>query len=362
MYRDLKNDIIINGKIGKGYSIGKGVKQGDALSCSLFLLAIEPVIRNINNNVTITPIHNERIAYTWPKVVAYADDITVISVNSSNSVKAIFKEYERLTLASGLKLNDDKTERFDITGREVDRHMANYAHEIEYCGVRHIITPLEQVKINGILFHTNKRTMAELNFNTMKDKMVRHFNNWSRRSLSLLGKIQIIKTFGLSQYLYSLAVIDLEEDHWTEVNKLINKFIWNKHFSPLPAPHRIKNDIIHRKLCNGGFGMIRLRSVNAATRLKRCAKLAEQRIHPVWALQAAFRMDCHLQERPLLNIVDVTSDVISRLRKLTLDAYSKIPQEVALADLVLHKKLLGCKIKNLIEPTKHLSIEYARLQ
>jgi len=50
LYKDLHNDIIINGKIGKGYKIGNGVKQGDALSCSLFLLAIEPVIRNINAN------------------------------------------------------------------------------------------------------------------------------------------------------------------------------------------------------------------------------------------------------------------------------------------------------------------------
>ncbi len=362
LYADLKNDIIINGKVGKGYSIGNGVKQGDALSCSLFLLAIEPVIRNINKNADITQIHNERINYTWPKVVAYADDITVITTNSAGSAKEVFKEYERLTLASGLKLNADKTERFDITGSDVDLQLASSAYEVEYCGVRHRISPLEQVKINGITFHINRRRMAELNYLCMKDKMVRHFSNWSKRSLTLLGKIQIIKTFGLSQYLYSLAVINLDNDHWAEVKKLINKFLWNKHFSALPAPHRIKSDIIHQKICNGGFGMINLHSVSTATRLKRCSKLAEQRTHPVGALQVALRMGCHLQEKAVVDIDDVTSEVVKTLRKLHLQAYGEISLETAITDMILHKKLLGCEIKNLIDPLKRHSIEYARLR
>jgi hypothetical protein len=52
LYKDLRNDILINGKIGTGYNLGNGVKQGDALSCSLFILAMEPLIRNINNSAT----------------------------------------------------------------------------------------------------------------------------------------------------------------------------------------------------------------------------------------------------------------------------------------------------------------------
>ena len=204
--------------------------------------------------------------------------------------------------------------------------------------------------------------MAELNYNNMRDKMVAHFKNWSKRSLTLLGKIQIIKMFGLSQYLYSLAVIDIDTDHWGEINKLISKFLWNKHFSALPAPHRIKKDIIHQKVCNGGFGMIHLQSVVSATRLKRCSKLLAERLHPVGTLQAALSMDCHLQVKAKAEIDDVTSDVIRTLRKVHLQAYGKIPLDMAMADLVLQKKLLGCKIINLVNPLKRASIEYGRLR
>ena len=68
--------------------------------------------------------------------------------------------------------------------------------------------------------------MKKLNFENMKAKMDRHFTEWSKRGLSLLGKIQIVKTFGLSQYLYALAVTDISTEQWQTVNKLIYKFIW----------------------------------------------------------------------------------------------------------------------------------------
>jgi len=110
LYKDLRNDIIINGKIGKGYSLGNGVKQVDALSCSLFILAMEPLLRNIAKNNTITAVGSRTLNYTWPKIIGYADDVTIITENTNNSVKQIFHEYEKLTKASGLKLNADKTE------------------------------------------------------------------------------------------------------------------------------------------------------------------------------------------------------------------------------------------------------------
>ena len=96
-------------KLEKDIVLVMGVKQGDALSCSLFILAMEPLLRNITKNNTITAIKSRTIDYTWPKIIGYADDVTIITENSNNSVKQIFHEYERLTKASRLKLNADKT-------------------------------------------------------------------------------------------------------------------------------------------------------------------------------------------------------------------------------------------------------------
>ena len=50
LYKDLKSNIILNGKAVDGYRILKGVKQGDALSCILFIMCMEPLLRNVKEN------------------------------------------------------------------------------------------------------------------------------------------------------------------------------------------------------------------------------------------------------------------------------------------------------------------------
>ena len=44
LYNELKSDILVNGKIISGYRICRGVKQGDALSCILFIMCMEPLL------------------------------------------------------------------------------------------------------------------------------------------------------------------------------------------------------------------------------------------------------------------------------------------------------------------------------
>ncbi len=265
LYKDLENDIIINGRIGKGYKICNGVKQGDALSCSLFILAIEPLIRNITNNVSIRAVQSERLNFVWPKLVAYADDITVLTCNERDAVNAIFTEYSRLTNASGLMLNADKTEKFDLHSRNVvgpERQVT-----VCYGGQNHELESQDSIKLNGIIFMKQTAAMRQANYEITLNKMINHFKEWGRRSLSLLGKIQIIKTFGISQYLYALAVIDLEVEHGKAINKEIHKFLWNKGYSQQTnaAPHRIKSEIMYTEVAKGGFGMIKLEQVIASS-------------------------------------------------------------------------------------------------
>ncbi len=65
--------MIMNGEVINNHSITNGVKQGDALTCTLFILAMEPLIRNIENNMRIKSIDSALLQYKWPKVLGYAD-------------------------------------------------------------------------------------------------------------------------------------------------------------------------------------------------------------------------------------------------------------------------------------------------
>ena len=104
---------MINGFLSESIKIERGVKQGDALSCAIFILCIDPLIRNINDDRNIdvvdikTKISNLQVNY---KAGGFADDINVICKGNLRSIQRIFWQYERLTKRSGLTLNADKTE------------------------------------------------------------------------------------------------------------------------------------------------------------------------------------------------------------------------------------------------------------
>ena len=117
LYKDLRSDIIINGEVVKGYKIKRGVKQGDALSCILFIMCMEPLLLNIESNAEIEPIDSVKLGCVLPKIYAYADDVNGVIKNKAESLKAVFKEYARLTKVSGLELNAEKTELMKLRKR-----------------------------------------------------------------------------------------------------------------------------------------------------------------------------------------------------------------------------------------------------
>ena len=331
------------------------MKQGDALSCSLFILAMEPLLRNLAKNNTITAIKSRTINFTWPKIIGYADNVTIITENTNNSVKQIFHEYERLTRASGLKLNADKTEKLNITSHNVAGALA--ATNVTYCDTRYLIQAQNDIKINGVTFNQNEAVTKRINFEAMKAKMDRHFTEWSKRGLSLLGKIQIVETFSLSQYLYTLAVIAITTEQWKTVNKLIYKFIWNKTYGNNQTPHRIKDEIMHTSIEHGGFGMVKLHDLMTASRLRRYMILLDKKMHPISDLQKQLGAGEHLRQLPKLNIDLVTNTSLQKLYKTEVKNYMR---DIWLMDTdgILQNRFLHTKIRHAIADNRHNSIEH----
>lgn len=221
LYQNLSNKLIINNEIASRHQVKNGVKQGDALSCTLFILAIEPLIRNINKNENIRHLKSAFLQFKWPKVVGYADDITCITMNDIGTKQAIFTEYEKFSKISGLLLNADKTEIYDFT----DGRRQNAITKVTYLGEQIELKSMDKIKINDIILCKNRSLQNTINCDLLITKMEQYFMSWSRRNLSLLGKIQIYKTYGLSQFLYHLSVIEPDQESWKKINKTINKFI-----------------------------------------------------------------------------------------------------------------------------------------
>jgi hypothetical protein len=245
LYNKLQNDLVINGQIVGSHPVTNGVKQGDALSCTLFILAMEPLIKNIEKNAVIKSIESTFLQYKWPKILGYADDITCITVNESECKQAIFDEYNRFTKISGLTLNADKTEIYNFAGAINGNANRMGVDRIKYLGEEFEIKPVNEIKINGVILCQNIENLKKLNCSILMQKMDKHFTQWSKRHLTLLGRILIFKTFGLSQYLYHLAIFEPTSTIWKAITKKISKFLWNKTYTGNLAPSRIKNTIMN---------------------------------------------------------------------------------------------------------------------
>ena len=267
LYRDLKTDIIINGRIVPGFKVNRGVKQGDALSCILFIMSIEPLLRNIETNPAIEILCSETLNMNLPKVYAYADDISCLMVDSVGSIQALFQEYERLSNKSGLELNADKTELMKIGNNEESEY------NVIYRGQNHLLKSQVEIKINGIIFQRSQDVMKTRNVEEAIRKMDKHFRSWSRRSLSTVGKILIAKTFGISQAIYLMQSIRLDDVHLKQINALLYKFIWNRHYLSAKAPERIKREIVTNPIKHGGYGMIDVEELDGSLKIKALSRM-----------------------------------------------------------------------------------------
>ena len=101
LYSNLESVVQINGTLSTPFSLKNGVKQGDALSCGLFVLAMDPLVRNIIANDHIEGLLVPTCQYenVEVKVLAYADDINIICRNGN--LQPIFMYHGKLSTRVG---------------------------------------------------------------------------------------------------------------------------------------------------------------------------------------------------------------------------------------------------------------------
>ena len=259
LYHEQNIRISLNGKLTEQYFPTRGVKQGDALSCIIFNLVIEIILRSINLDESISKQKIGKLVNNLPTAVGYADDITCI-VNNTDDIQKIFNHYEKFTKVSGLELNADKTEILSNKHGE--------SCNIEYLGRKHDITSSCRAKINGIIFDSNSNLQFKENWDLGLKRMEDQLIRWQARSITTLGKIQLYKTFGMSQVLYLSRVLPPDEYYLKKVKLLTDKFLWNKSMNRNKAPSRIKDEITYTPTSSGGFGLTHLNEIVTSMNLK----------------------------------------------------------------------------------------------
>ena len=103
---------------------------------------------------------------------------------------------------------------------------------------------------------------------SIKEKL--QFWNW--RNLTILGRIQIVKTFVIPIFIYRAGLVSVKKDVIKEANKIIFQFIWK-------GKDKVKRSTLIGDVENGGLNAPHLESwVVKTQRIMCCKKLAEAQL------------------------------------------------------------------------------------
>jgi hypothetical protein len=350
LYNDISARILINGFMSNAIKIERGVKQGDALSCAIFIICIDPLLRNLNKNeqikqVKINQRNGTRIKF---KSAAYADDISIICMNTEQSVKQVFLEYERLTNGSGLELNADKTEILNLN------EVGQEKFKVVYKGATFEITLVNSIKICGLYFCTDMNEEYQRNVRDKIDKLSNKIKLWSHRHLTMEGKTLIVKTFGLSQIIYNMQSYGFENSELNLTEKIIFKFLWSTNDNP-NGIDRIKRSVMKNEYSKGGMKVTDVECLNRALKLKQFIRASTSK-HPISNIQLHLTSEKKIQIQQEYHRI-TTEEAICRTAQETMNIiidhnrneYNKLSIEKIETDKNMIEEVASINIKTYLK-------------
>ena len=106
-------------------------------------------------------------------------------------------------------------------------------------------------------------TLRQFFFRTIKERL----NCWNWRNLTVLGRIQIIKSFVIPVFMYRAGLVCSHKEIVKEVNKIIFNFIWK-------GKDKVKRSALISDVENGGLRAPHFESIIKAQRIMCCKKFA----------------------------------------------------------------------------------------
>jgi hypothetical protein len=232
--RESSTSTVMNNGYTTGYfKLERGLRQGDPLSPYLFILVIELLAISFRANEEIKGIKTLGREY---KLMLFADDATLF-LQDCESVRIATETVTMFGLLSGLKLNSAKS-----TGTGLGKLK-------EVCGkVETIEIAPNPLKILGIHFCHDKKRMKDKNIVGKFERMKKDtLTSWHSAGLSLTGRIQVLKTLGLSQLTYQLLNLEVDASTLKQIDKYNFNFIWKSNAS------KIKRDVMIQDYKDGGL-------------------------------------------------------------------------------------------------------------
>jgi hypothetical protein len=233
----------------------------------LFILAIEILAIQIRASDDLKGISYDYTSDNKLKTLQYADDITLFLNNEEEIGHAlnIVKSYGNV---SGTVVNPSKSEGL---------WLGSIKNRQQNCTLYDLKWPRDPIRYLGIYIGHNIESCDTLNWSNKIINIEKALNLWKQRDLTFFGKVNIIKTVGISKVLYSATCLPHNDICIKEINQKIFKFLWGKR-------DRIKRECIIGEVKDGGINMVDMESMFKAVKASWITRIINADIDDKWAV------------------------------------------------------------------------------
>ena len=265
--------ILQNGHMPEYFCLQRGCRQGDPISPYIFILCAEVLGHMIRQNNTINGIVINRNHF---KLSQYADDTQMFLDGSEQSLRNALGTLNTFYNMSGLKINVDKTKAIWIGSMTKSNRKLCQEYKLDW--------DQKPIKILGVTFTPEVFNMWDYNAPEIFQKITKLLEIWSKRKLTLQGRITIIKSLAISKFVHLfLALPNPPGDLIQNLNKLFYKFLWNS------GPDKIKRKNIIKSMSNGALKMVRIDSFIEALKITWLRRYILQE-HCTWSILSNFNI------------------------------------------------------------------------
>lgn len=247
--------VLVNGSPSQEFKSYRGLRQGDPLSPFLFNVVVEAL------NILFERARNRGLikgAEIGPNglIVShlqFADDTIIFCNNDKEELKYVKRILRCFQLMSGLKINFSKSM---VCGVGVEDEVVEEMSEIMGC-----IKSELPMKYLGLPLGANPRRIKT--WQPIVERVKKRLAVWKSRSLSIGGRITLIKSTLSSLPIYYMSLFKIPIAVAKCLEKIQRRFLWGGTDEKRKL-HHVKWEVITRPKSAGGLGIKRLLEHNQA--------------------------------------------------------------------------------------------------
>lgn len=250
------SQFLLNGSAGNRIRHRKGLRQGDPLSPLLFILAIDPLQRLIDEaemQQMIKPLPRRELKL---RVSLYADDAVIFMNPDKAEMDVLVEIMHKFGEATGLKINRQKSTATPIRCEEVDIQQV-----LQSIGGSVATFPMKYL---GLPLTLTRTRIVHLQF--VLDRIRARLAGWKGKLMTIAGRRVLVRAVLSAVPTFALTVLRMPKKFFKEIDKVRRRFLWAQEEELSGGKCKVNWSKVCSPMDKGGLGIIDLERFGTALR------------------------------------------------------------------------------------------------